>query len=87
MQGTVNCLLKQMDGAGWVSERRMFGEYGIYCDGVFVAVVCDAQLYVKPTELGRREAGEIGEGQPYPGAKPHLLVRASVGTIRTGFPG
>lgn len=73
-QGTVDYILEQMEGAGRVQARRMFGEYGLYCDGTFVALVCHDQLYVKPTEAGRRHAGGIGEGQPYPGAKPHLLV-------------
>ncbi len=27
----------------------MYGEYGIYCDGTFVAVVCGDRLYVRPT--------------------------------------
>ncbi len=73
-QGTVDYILEQMEGAGRVQARRMFGEYGLYCDGIFVALVCDDRLYVKPTEAGHRHAGPIGEGQPYPGAKPHLLV-------------
>ncbi|HEV2560236.1 MAG TPA: TfoX/Sxy family protein [Microvirga sp.] len=73
-QGTVDCILEQIEGPGRVSARRMFGEYGLYCGGTFVALVCDDQLYVKPTEAGRRHAGEIGEGAPYPRAKPHMLV-------------
>jgi TfoX/Sxy family transcriptional regulator of competence genes len=73
-QGNVDYILEQMGGAGPVSARRMFGECGIYCRGTFVALVCGDQLFVKPTEAGRRHAGEIGEGQPYPGAKPHILV-------------
>ncbi|KAA2242163.1 TfoX/Sxy family protein [Salinarimonas soli] len=73
-QGIVDYIVEQMAGAGAISARRMFGEHGLYCDGVFVALVCDEQLFVKPTEAGRRIAGDVPEGRPYPGAKPHLLI-------------
>ena len=64
----------QMAGAGAIRYRAMFGEYGLYCDDVFVAQVCDNTLFVKPTEAGRAFAGGIDEAPPYPGAKPALLV-------------
>ena len=54
----------------------MFGEYGIYCNGKLIGMVSDNQLYVKPTEVGRDFVGDIVEGAPYPGAKPHLLITA-----------
>ncbi len=52
----------------------MFGEYGVYCNGKLIGMVCDDQLYLKPTNAGRDFAGDIGEGSPYPGAKTHLLI-------------
>ncbi len=63
-----------MAGAGHVTFRKMFGEYGIYCDGVLVALVCDNQLFVKPTMAGRRYLVGVTEASPYPGAKPAFLV-------------
>ena len=39
-QGTVDFIVEQMARAGAVSARKMFGEYGIYCDGKMVALVC-----------------------------------------------
>ena len=71
---TVAFLVEQMADAGAVSSRAMFGEYGIYCEGRMVALVCDDQLFVKPTVAGREFAGATPEAPPYPGAKPHLLV-------------
>lgn len=65
----------QVEGAGAIAFRKMFGEYALYCDGKVVALVCDDRLYVKPTEEGRRFAGTIDEAPPYPGAKPHLLLQ------------
>lgn len=32
-----------------VSARRMFGEYALYVGPKVVALVCDNQLFVKPT--------------------------------------
>jgi DNA transformation protein len=73
-QQTVDLILKQMAAAGVVSARKMFGEYGIYCDEKMVASVCDDQLYVKPTASGRAFIGEVVEASPYPGAKPSFLI-------------
>jgi TfoX/Sxy family transcriptional regulator of competence genes len=73
---TIETVTEQMAAAGDVSARPMFGEYGIYCDGKMVAMVCDDQLFVKPTPGGRAFAPELPDGTPYPGAKPCLLVDA-----------
>lgn len=64
----------QVRDAGDVSYKKMFGEYAIYVGGKLVALVCDNQLFVKPTEAGRRLIGTPTEGAPYPGAKPHLIL-------------
>jgi len=73
-QATVDYIIEQLQGAGRVAARKMFGEYAIYCDGKTVAFVCDDQLYVKPTAAGRVFLGEPQDGFPYPGAKPHFLI-------------
>ncbi|MCX8508766.1 MAG: TfoX/Sxy family protein, partial [Rhodobacteraceae bacterium] len=41
-------VLEQIQGAGVVAIRKMFGEYGVYCDGKVVALVCDNQVFLKP---------------------------------------
>lgn len=69
-------VIEQMTDAGAVSARKMFGEYGIYCDGKMVALVCDDQLFVKPTEAGRQHVGEVAQAPPYKGAKPCFLIPA-----------
>ncbi len=73
-QSIVDFILEQIDDAGIVSAKKMFGEYGIYCNGKMVALVCDDQFFVKPTVAGKNFAASIAEGSPYPGAKPHLLI-------------
>ena len=39
-----------------------------------MALVCDNQLFVKPTVAGRALLGTVTEGLPYPGAKPQFLM-------------
>ncbi|MBB4660041.1 TfoX/Sxy family protein [Parvularcula dongshanensis] len=71
---TAEYLTDQLSGAGDVAVRKMFGEYGVYCDGKMFALICDDRLYLKPTEAGRAFAPDLTEEPPYPNAKPHLLV-------------
>jgi TfoX/Sxy family transcriptional regulator of competence genes len=74
-QKTVDFILEQIAAAGHVRAKKMFGEYGIYCDEKMVAMVCDDQLFVKPTAGGRAVVGDAcEEASPYPGAKPCLLI-------------
>ncbi len=75
----VDYVRDQLGASGAISFRRMFGEYAMYCDGKVVGLVCDNQLFVKPTPAGRELLGAGGvEGQPYPGAKPWLLMGESL---------
>jgi len=73
---TVDFILEQISGAGDVTVRPMFGEYGVYCDARIVALICDDQLYVKPTKAGRTFIGNPEEAPPYRGAKPSFLMSA-----------
>jgi TfoX/Sxy family transcriptional regulator of competence genes len=57
-----------------LSARKMFGEYALYLDGKVVALVCDDQLFLKPTAGALSALPDCPQGHPYPGAKLHLLV-------------
>src|SRR3989339_866315 len=70
----VEFVVDQMGNAGTISYRQMFGEYAIYCNGKVVALVCDNQLFVKPTEGGRAYIGDIVDAAPYPGARLYFLI-------------
>jgi TfoX/Sxy family transcriptional regulator of competence genes len=75
-QSIVDYIVEQTRSAS-VTARKMFGEYGLYSGGKMVALVCDDALYVKPTPAGRAFVGAAcEEGQPYPNAKPHVLIPA-----------
>lgn len=73
-QKTVDFILEQIADAGDVSTRKMFGEYAIYADKKVVALVCDDQLYVKPTKAGKAYIGKVKEAPAYKGAKPSFLI-------------
>ena len=75
-QRTIDYLIEQASGAGTVSAKPMFGEFGVYVDGKMIGSVCDDQLFVKPTASGRVHAEPVHEAPPYPGAKPQLLIEA-----------
>ena len=68
----------QLSEAGEITSKRMFGEYGIYLDGKFIAMVCDDQLFVKESKEGRaviaRKMGEPLLAPPYEGGKPCLVI-------------
>ena len=67
-------LADQMAGAGEIAYKKMFGEYAVYCGGKVVALVCDNQLFVKPTAAGRAFIGVPVEAPAYPGAKDSFLI-------------
>ena len=75
---TMDFLLDQLSGLANVSAKKMFGEYCLYLAGKPIALVCDDQLYLKPTDAGRGMVQQVIEGAPYPGAKPHLLITADL---------
>lgn len=73
-QEFVQYVADQLREAGCITYRKMFGEYGMYCDGKIFALICNSQLFVKITEAGRRIAPDLREVPPYEGAKPYYLV-------------
>jgi DNA transformation protein len=73
-QSTVDFLMDQLSEVGSISNRKMFGEYALYCDMKVVALICDDQLFIKPTEAGRKFIKQVNEQPPYPGAKNYFLI-------------
>lgn len=71
---TVDAIVFAASGAGDISARAMFGEYALYCDGKVAALICDSELYVKPTAPGEAIAGDVDMAPPYRGAKPAMRV-------------
>jgi len=73
-QEFVQFLTEQMAQAGPVTYRKMFGDYALYLDGKVIALVCDDQLFIKPTAAGQSFLGDPTLAPPYTGAKPYFLI-------------
>jgi TfoX/Sxy family transcriptional regulator of competence genes len=70
----VEFVVDQIDASCNARFKSMFGEYGIWANDKIVALVCDNQLFIKPTDAGRAFIGEVVEAPPYPGAKNSFLI-------------
>jgi len=70
----VQFIADQIEDAGKITYKKMFGEYVIYCEAKVVALVCDNKLFVKETQGGRTFIGDVVEESPYPGAKLSFLI-------------
>ncbi|MEM1388192.1 MAG: TfoX/Sxy family protein [Pseudomonadota bacterium] len=73
-QETVDYIVDQMSEAGTITARKMFGEYGVYCDGKIVGLICRDQLFLKPTDAGTGKEPDLDRAPAYEGAKPSLVV-------------
>lgn len=70
----VTFVCEQLRGAGGISSRRMFGEAAVYLGDKVVGLVCDNQLFIKPTAAGRAKLGVPTEAPPFPGATNWFLL-------------
>ena len=64
----------QCSGAGEITTKKMFGEYGIYCDGKIFGLICDDCFYLKPTETGKKLLRTVDMRPPYEGAKEYFYI-------------
>ncbi len=78
----VDYVLEQMQGAGSLECRKMFGEYAIYCDQKVVALVCHNQLFIKITMQGKGFIDKASQpvllAPPYPSAKDSFLIQEQI---------
>ena len=70
----VQYITDQGGGAGNIEAKKMFGDYGIYCNGKIFGLICDNGFYVKPTETGRKLLRNVDMRPPYDGAKPYFYI-------------
>jgi len=70
----IKFIVDQIENTGEITYKKMFGEYALYCDGKIMALVCNDQLFIKPTQAGRAYITNLVEAPPYPGAKPYFLI-------------
>ena len=77
-QTFVDFIVDQIENAGEITAKKMFGEYGLYSGEKLFALICDDKLFIKPTQAGRAFIGDVVESPPYPGAKPSFLIEEKV---------
>ena len=70
----VQFVAEQCGGAGEIMARKMFGDYGIYCDGKIFGLICDDRFYLKPTEAVRPLLRTVEMRPPYDGAKDYFYI-------------
>ena len=73
-EATLQYICDQASLGRRLTFRKMFGEYALYVDGKVVALVCDDQLFLKPTPEGKAYLGQVDEAAPFPGAKNYYLL-------------
>lgn len=70
----VQYIADQCSGAGDITVKKMFGEYGIYCNGKIFGLICDDTFFIKITEAGKKLMPNAETDSPYEGAKAHFVV-------------
>ena len=70
----VQYIVDQCAGAGDIVAKKMFGDYGIYCDGKIFGLICDDCFYLKPTDAVRSLLRQTVLRPPYDGAKDYFYI-------------
>jgi TfoX/Sxy family transcriptional regulator of competence genes len=70
----IEFVVDQIDPSCDIRFRHMFGGCTLYSHDKVVALICDDQLFVKPTEAGRSFIANVVEAPPYEGAKDSYLI-------------
>jgi TfoX/Sxy family transcriptional regulator of competence genes len=71
---TVQHIVDQVGLGRRLSSKKMFGEFALYLDEKIVALVCDDQLFLKPTDQAKALLGKVRLVPPYPGSKDYFLL-------------
>ena len=74
----VEYITDQIDDNCNLTHRMMFGGCTLYLDDKVVALICDDQLFVKPTRAGREFIGKFVQPPAYPGAKNSFLIEDQI---------
>lgn len=77
-QDFIDFVVDQVQNGCEVTHRHMFGGTTLYVNGKVVGLICDNQLFVKPTGAGRAYIGAVVEAPPYEGAKNSFLIKDEI---------
>ena len=70
----VQYIADQCAEAGEIVTRKMFGDYGIYCNGKIFGLICDNRFYLKPTDAGKALLRKLELRPAYEGAKDYFYI-------------
>ena len=70
----VQYIADQCAGAGDITVKKMFGDYGIYCHGKIFGLICDNHFFLKPTDAARPLLRSVEMRPPYEGAKDYFYI-------------
>ena len=70
----VQYIADQCSQTGEIMTKKMFGDYGIYCNGKIFGLICDDHFYLKPTEAVRPMLRIVDMRPPYEGAKDYFYI-------------
>ena len=70
----VQYIADQCSGAGEIVTKKMFGDYGVYCNGKLFGLICNDRFYLKPTEAARKLLRNVNLLPPYDGAKDYFYI-------------
>ena len=68
-QEFMDYIIEQIDNAGVITAKAMFGGYHVYSDGKLFALVIDNKLFVKITDAGKEFAQGITQVPAFPKTK------------------
>jgi len=68
-QEFVDYIIEQIDNAGVITAKKMFGGYHVYSDGKLFALVIDNKLFVKITDSGKEFAKGVTQVPAFPKTK------------------
>lgn len=72
----VEYVCEQICSAGNIHYKKMFGEYGIYCDEKVIGTICNNTFYLKVVPETKNAMVGISLGEPYPSAKPCYIIES-----------
>lgn len=70
----VQYIADQCSSAGDTTVKKMFDDYGIYCNGKIFGLICDDTLFIKITEAGKKLMPNMETDYPYERGKFHFVV-------------
>jgi TfoX/Sxy family transcriptional regulator of competence genes len=70
----INFIMEQIEPAGDITAKKMFGEYMIYINAKPIFLVCDDVAYVRKHDCIAELLATAECGFPYDGSREHFIL-------------